>query len=68
MPLEPVYQVIRTKICDPWPSQVMEIMTHYSETVALATAEIWSRLPAVREGREKVRIVKHLASNGFLAA
>jgi hypothetical protein len=58
---QPLFQVIRTRTCDPWPNQVLAIETYHNETVARAVAEIWSRAPAVRAGREKVRIVKHLA-------
>jgi hypothetical protein len=55
----PYYQVIRTRITEATlPNQVMEIETTTSRRVAEAVREIWSRRPAVRNGREVVRIVE----------
>lgn len=55
----PYYQVIRTRLTElTLPNQVMEIETTGSKRVAEAIAEIWSRRPEARSGREVVRIVE----------
>lgn len=54
-----LYQVIRTRIRDPEPNQVLEMATYPTLRAAEAAYDILRRRPQVKRGLEIVRIVKH---------
>ncbi|HCT81122.1 MAG TPA: hypothetical protein DGG94_15245 [Micromonosporaceae bacterium] len=56
---ETVFQVVRTRITEATlPNQVLEIETVHNRAVAEALQEILQRKPAVKAGKETVRIVE----------
>lgn len=56
---EVVFHVVRTRIAEATlPNQVLQIETVHDQAVAEALLEIMRRTPAVRTGKETVRIVE----------
>lgn len=55
-----LYQVIRTRIRDPEPNQVLEMSSYPTVRAAEAAYDILCRRPEVKQGKEIVRIVKHI--------
>lgn len=53
-----LYQVIRTRVRDPEPDQILEMATYPTLRVAEAAYEILLRGVEVKQGMETVRIVK----------
>jgi len=51
-----VYQVVRWRVCDPWPEHVLEIAVYDNADTAMTVARSWSWSPAVQSGRERVKV------------